>query len=158
MERIVIGIDPGINHTGVAVLKGGVFQQGLLIERRFEDLAQNAKAQTQAMINTISSSWFTVCVIEMPRVYPKMTYAANDIVDLAFMAGSLVTAFYTCTEYVRTVYPSVWKGQTPKDIHNARILKRLPEMEHCLKSIPKSKREHIIDAAGLALWADGVKL
>jgi len=49
--------------------------------------------------------------------------------------------------------PSDWKGSVPKSIHHKRILARLRVSEEALAHIPKGQQQHVIDAAGLALWA-----
>ena len=150
----IIGIDPGINYTGVCVLNSDRTVQAVeLIERKVQKLSANIRIQKGAISyfldeNTTAPFISLVVVLEMPRIYPQSKSRDNDILDLAAMAGALAGATYG-----DLVYPRTWKGTTPKKIHNERILNALPDLRGFLSPYPKGKWEHIIDAAGIALWA-----
>lgn len=164
MERLIIGIDPGINNTGLCAMLDGVVLSVALIRRSYDALAANAKDQcywlndfrfnVHKSLDARSQTVIPprpVFVVEMPRIYP--TSNGNDIVDLAFMAGALLARGMEYGEGF-VVYPHQWKGNVPKDIHNNRMLAAMPELETSLAQFLKSKREHIIDAAGIALWQE----
>lgn len=93
-------------------------------------------------------------VSEYPQSYiaSQQKGDQNDLVELAGVVGA------TCAELggtVTGVLPREWKGQTPKDIHNARVLKRLtPEelkiVQTC--SVSESLLHNTIDAVGIGLF------
>lgn len=77
---------------------------------------------------------------------------------------AIITLAITCGQWIRHVssrdtvrlYPSVWKGQVPKRIHNERVLECLDVGERAL--IPKltpAKLHNVIDAVGLGLFQLG---
>jgi hypothetical protein len=59
------------------------------------------------------------------------------------------------------VEPHKWKGSTPKNIHQPRILKCLDYantrvLEDGLEGVAVSKQHNVVDAVGLGLWRAGV--
>lgn len=147
----IIGIDPGINNTGIAVSEDGKIKEVYLISRKGKHgVGFNICDQCCKIKNIFRKELFSTVAVEFPRIYPNSPERHNDIVDLAAMAGALTQALSYGTLILP--YPRDWKGTVPKKIHNERILKKIPELEVFLKPYPKTKHEHIIDAAGLALW------
>jgi Holliday junction resolvasome RuvABC endonuclease subunit len=156
MGGLIIGIDPGINYTGVAAVHDGKKCAITLIERKYKDLADNAFEQCATLGKWLNSIPKTdAIVVEAPRIYPGSKSRDNDQMDLSYMAGALSIAAVTFSlcENVFAPYPRQWKGTVSKKVHNARVLAQLPELEDMLRPWPRGKHEHMIDAAGLALWA-----
>lgn len=109
--------------------------------------------------------------IESPRAeYTKgKGTRVQDIVELARRAGELSVAC-ACAFGIRPDYitPAEWKGQTPKDISQARICSRLgwpfEKMAGYARptdgfsgvrgatELKKSDWKHVLDAIGIALW------
>lgn len=145
----IIGIDPGERHTGLVLFRGGQVQKVKLLSRKHKDLALNVCVQVDELKDFIFDCHGGRLAVEIPRIYPDSPVRVNDIIRLAFVAGALAGT----SERSLVVEPRIWKGTTPKKIHNERILKVLPELREFLARCPKGKQEHIIDAAGLALWA-----
>lgn len=93
-------------------------------------------------------------VIEHMRVYPgpQQKGDQNDLLDLAFLEGAL------SVDDTRLVAARSWKGNTPKDIMQARIEQRLRRFGVDLSGLPraKEKRGSVLEAGGLAIWAMGL--
>jgi hypothetical protein len=70
----------------------------------------------------------------------------NDLILTAIRLGRLVET--SRPTRLTLVTPGKWKGQVPKDIHNARVLDKLTPGEITL--IPDN--HNAIDALGLLLW------
>jgi len=100
--------------------------------------------------------------IEFPRVRDKRTQRRakkgtdpNDLVDLAGIVGAILAT----VDAVSTVWlPEEWKGQVPKEIHNARAIARLSPEE--LVNVPKRPRakdfdHNVVDAIGIGLHYSG---
>jgi hypothetical protein len=79
---------------------------------------------------------------------------------------SIITLAITCGQWIRHIsakdtvrkFPSRWKGQVPKDIHNARVLACLTPAERALFDgcgVAPSKRHNVVDALGLWLEDTG---
>jgi len=151
--EFIIGVDPGVNNTGIAVLssKTKTVVHTLLIKRGCEAYEANIMQQVITFCKLLDKNVFAIAV-EYPRIYPKTAERANDQMDLAGVAGAYLGAAAAKGIYGYVYYPRDWKGNTPKKISNARILKRLPSLAHCLENFPGGKHEHIIDAAGIALY------
>ena len=101
------------------------------------------------------------CVIERPTLYKGGKARPADVITLALRAGEAAglvrAAWGVDAEYVE---PRSWKGQVPKAEHNARTWALLKDDEKdqvtvCLKGIAPSKRNNVLDAIGLGLWAVG---
>ncbi len=111
----------------------------------------------------LSDKWHTYMVtraiIECPQVYPGTpAKQANDLITLAVMVGRYQAHFMERSIPVTLVPPHKWKGATPKDIHNARVLGRLTDAERTVyhkasMSLPASKRHNVIDSIGIGLYA-----
>lgn len=101
--------------------------------------------------------------IEKPQVYRagRQKGSQADVIDTAFRAGMLCT--WVRAELRRDALyselfpvPHDWKGSTPKEIHNARVLSKLsPEERALLPRLPKGKMHNLVDAIGLAFWMVG---
>lgn len=77
---------------------------------------------------------------------------------------SIITLAITCGQWIRHVsaqdtvrkFPSTWKGQVPKAIHNERVLSCLTPGELALiPKLPHSKLHNVIDSLGLYLEDTG---
>lgn len=87
-------------------------------------------------------------IIERPTIYPGARNG-DDIVTLAARMG-MIKAQFGCP--IDEVEPRRWKHQTPKEIHNRRVIMQLAGNERAL--LPKGAKAHnVIDAVGLGLWA-----
>lgn len=133
MGRLV-AIDPG-NNSGLSL-----WQDGRLISAYL--LQDHAPS-----IHCVD----TETVVEIPRIYPngKGKGNPNDLISVTWIAGRL-SAF--CLSPIR-VFPHDWKGQTPPEILERRILDLLsPEELRNIKSCPAGLMHNVTDAIGIGLW------
>lgn len=99
-------------------------------------------------------------IVEIPQIYPRSDVDPNDLVKLAYSAGLLVGTLASGAT-TRLVRPREWKRQTPKPIHNRRVLGRLGAEERgvyedAARGIAAGLRNNAIDAIGLGLYAKDV--
>jgi hypothetical protein len=92
--------------------------------------------------------------IELPQVYVRSRSKGdpNDLISLARLVGAF--EYFFDGRFGSTIYkPAQWKGQTPKDVTEARAKKRLTEAEITRIVLPpaKSLRHNVWDGIGLGL-------
>lgn len=156
----VIGIDPGINYTGVAVLHRRVELVYLAkrVNSKLNSNVFNQAAQLQSALLDFFRHRLIVgkvvsAAIERPQDYPGSPVRVRDLLDLALLAGVLGSSTpYTSMSNIYFPTPREWKGGVGKSVHNQRILDKTPELEPMLKPYPRGQWEHIIDAVGIAKW------
>lgn len=94
----------------------------------------------------------TYIIVEYPQFEQKRNINHQNIIDLGIIAGSCCVI-----EQSKLVTPNDWKGSTPKEIHQPRIMEALTKPEKAIfdhyKTGAKSKDHNIIDAIGILLWA-----
>jgi hypothetical protein len=101
-------------------------------------------------------------VIEVPRIYPHRSKGdPNDIVQLALTVGEIRGHYRPQVTRIVETYPASWKGQVPKEIHHARVLKQLaddetrilaPHARRFSKTHPHGFDHNLLDAVALGLW------
>lgn len=100
-------------------------------------------------------------VIEHMAVYPDTDLGASGLNGLlrvqttgGIALGALLSAFPSARYAIPT--PHEWKGNVPKSAHHKQILARLTdECVAALDSVATGSRGHVLDAVGMALWAQG---
>ena len=156
----VLAIDPGLRVCGVAELTGGVLTRAVLVVSP-EKTARGGPAWV-AMARAVAaavSSWgapWGVLVVESPQQYDAAHCRVDraDLSELSAVAGALCAVLGGSE--VRTPAPRTWKGQVPKDVHNARTLAKLTASEAgCIVWPASSLRHNVTDGIGLGLWACG---
>ncbi len=93
-------------------------------------------------------------VIEMPRIYPGSGQQKGDLNDLLNLAA-VVGYFEGRMWDVERVFPAAWKGQVPKKVMTARILKSLSPGELVRIERVGAKDHNTLDAVGIGLWKLG---
>lgn len=141
-ERTLAAVDPGVEGVGLAIGFGsGVV---LLVEYRPFDSLSALRLDLRHRAERL--------ICEVPQAYRTglLKGDPNDLIAVALVAG---VALSSC-DVVRRVHPHTWKGNVPKDIHNARILaKATPAVRASLSKIRSTVRHNAIDALGLYQWA-----
>ncbi len=181
-----IGIDPDLHNTGLALLNGDT---GEVIEVKC--VSSSGKKEEEAVIamaRALRFEWFpgytyldtpSTVVIEAQEIYAGGgTKNPRNIMHLAQVAGAAIAiAIRITTGPKKNLWfprPAEWKGQVPKRIHQARILKRMKwdcqkvgtkDRGYCYPTMPnsdlareplqKTQWKHVVDAIGLAQW--GIK-
>lgn len=152
---MILTIDPG-NDTGWALwAHGNLGSCGLGV--KIHALALHPAIS----VDDIAMFPIERVFIEWPFIYPRSPVPPNDILTLARSAAEIGGALKDRGLHVDYVEPSLWKGQTPKDVHNRRTkakLARLSQKEQDLvraacSAVAPSAQHNILDAVGLGLWA-----
>ena len=93
-------------------------------------------------------------ISEVPQVY-RVGASKGDPDDLIQLAGvvGVFSALFTATTYTG-VKPREWKGQVPKDVHHARLVKTLTPEELAMveAAAPPSLRHNVLDAVGIGRY------
>jgi hypothetical protein len=142
-ESCLVAIDPGEN-SGIAVFH---------FSRLVRCECGNPDTYPTLRPAPMPGPWFLQ--IEIP-LYSDQTIGKDPqaLIKLAINAGRWIEKMHA--PIVRTVYPSQWKGQVPKKIHNGRVLAKLDQAELSLiPKLPETKLHNVIDAIGLGLFALG---
>ncbi len=158
-----VAIDPGFaeaNGTGVAVVV-----HRALIDLRVErvgadDLSVRAEQIRKRIPTHVPHGTGHIelaRVIEHMRVYPgpQQKGDQNDLLDLAYLEGVIGAG----ASVVYLVPARKWKGTTPKEKMQSRILGRLQTYApQFIDGLPKAKeaRGSALEAAGLAFWTLGL--
>lgn len=153
---ILIAIDPGLRHCGVAVFEAGELQCAALVKNR--DLVSrgpSAHAEMAWQVLHWLSAWDldrAILVLEWPRIYPGSGQRKGDLNDLLELAGvdsAIASKLGAFLGEVTCYAPAQWKGQVPKRIMNDRVLKRLTPREAARIIHPKD--HNVLDAIGIGL-------
>ena len=155
MATRFLAVDPGLRGCGVALFDDSALQWASYVENIMRDGRGPPRhgAMARRVHNVVSSQFGFVknLVVEFPRIYPKgpkdRRSDPNDLLDVAGVAGALAAIY----EEVCWVFPQEWKGQVPKEVMNARVMKRLtPEEAGRIVSVG-SKDHNTLDAVGIGL-------
>ncbi len=148
----LVGIDPGVHMSGYAVFDDGVFVDAGVVRSDAKHLIDAAREMGSELYKATGVAGEVVC--EHMFYYPHDPKSQpNDLIAVEFAGGILVQSVAHPKARTWLVTPRKWKGTIPKDIHNARTIKRCPEAgEHLAKVLCPGMHNHALDAVGLALW------
>lgn len=164
---VLVSIDPGLRHAGVAVFVDGLLVGCELVRVRKavadtdDPVALNAHVAgyvTRFVRELARSTTPTTVVAEWPRVFGRGRSKGdpNDLLPLSGCSSACVARLQP--EASHAVRPDEWKGTMPTDgVLEGRVLARLAEVE----SLPYRQACHragalshnITDAVGIGLWA-----
>ncbi|KKM06417.1 hypothetical protein LCGC14_1744230 [marine sediment metagenome] len=158
-ERVVVGIDPDLNHTGLCVIGEGEVLDAVLVkpidlDPRFGDLRYRmARALALELEDIFANFGPDLVVIEWQAIRPSDP-RPNDILELCSVAGVALGLCARKGILVERPLPVAWKGSVPKKIHQPKILTAagLSVDSVPFEGIPRGKLNHVIDALGLAIW------
>ncbi len=151
-----VSIDPGVRDAGVALWDDDhELRAAKLIRCRHGGWP----ALAAMVADWVEHSYLDIqhIVIEQPQVYVQSRQKGNPnyLIALAMAAGAIAMAVLDRhpDASIVTVLPAVWKGNTPKDIHNERTKKLISPVEHEQISLPsaKSLQHNVWDAVGIGL-------
>lgn len=171
---ITLGFDPDLHTSGAAIVDGDK-----LLMVALTSVPSRVKGTRAALQNAIAAQelmWpmdrVERIAIESPQFYGGGKNKADpaDLINLALVsgaAGDLFAKTYPAAD-IGYVVPRDWKGQVPKHIHHKRIcaalgldystdgkrvIPRWPDSTHVVGKITPARAQHVLDAVGLALWA-----
>jgi hypothetical protein len=143
---IILAIDPG-KLTGWAILAGGLLHSCGLASVVSFDAPLTAFPDVYPADHDL--------IIEAPEQYASGPLKGIDITQLAFKIGRIREHYKRAT--AATVLPKDWKGQVPKEIHNARVMASLnPGERHLatgyMRDVAEAQKNNVIDAIGIGVW------
>lgn len=171
-QRIALGLDPDTNTTAWAIVSPGqILSVGMIRRTKGVDEGM-VRLSAVALPSILSGRKIDVAVVEGQEIYLGSPAAPNDIVKLAQIAGALLGQLALLLPETALVLPTpaTWKKQTPKPIHQARVLSRFGLLYEqrakyslpagCAKSarihgadkLKDSDWLHVSDAVGLAAF------
>ena len=147
-EHVLVAVDPGVHHCGVAV--GLVTRDGMILlhaDRVDRGEYGSTAGALDAYVDEHTEGFASLDVAwvhERPVRYRGKRAAGTDIDDLIAVLDEM-------PEPARQWSPHEWKGNVPKDVHHERLRGALSENE----------ARHVVgdhnawDAVGLWLYAVG---
>ena len=151
----LLSIDPGKAFLAFGVFEDERLQDaGAITGSKLPMLAANVRARFNR--REFRKNDFDVLAIEFPLIYPheKLKGDPNDLLYVALAAGFVIQEMHLTPE-IALVLPRTWKGQTPKEIQNARDLEKLDARERRIieeLDVPRGKLHNVMDAVGIGLW------
>ncbi len=165
--KYIIGIDPSLSNTGVAVIKKTV--NSIVIEEAYNietkktdgDINKRILKIVRQVMNPLLKykDKNTTIIIENPA-YFKLNM--NTFKKLNMLLGGLLVESDLITDNIETVSPSTWQSYLKVNKKDNKRIKRKEIKEEAYKlvsdivsidSLPKLKKEeNIIDAICIALY------
>lgn len=156
----ILAVDPGVRHLGVALGDSSGRIEWAALVRSPEHMARGGKAVSAVvweLARALQGRTWDASAVEWPKQYEGNSAFADrtDISLLSAVAGGVsVIASSRALHHELTPEPREWKGQTPKEIHNRRVMARLTLADRERIVWPAQSLAHnVIDAVGLLLWA-----
>ncbi len=143
LDRL-LAIDPGVNLSGWAL-----FDKGVLISAGHDE--------NLVVVNIIKCRASHI-IVERPRTYGGKSNKGDtmDLLDLSVEVGFFCGVAYAEDIEFRAVLPQEWKGQTPKSVSHAQLLRRLTAEERkVIPKMAKAKIHNVLDAIALGCSALG---
>lgn len=151
---IRLAVDPGLRQCGCALFADAKLIAADLVASG----SKHNRASAWLPMAEAARTWVAIVgvhvdrlVVELPQVYhAKIETDQNDLIHLAAVVGALCSEFKDAD--IEVVLPAEWKGQVPKAIMHARMMKRLDTDERAaLPTLPKSKLHNVLDAVSIGL-------
>jgi len=159
-----VGVDPDTHTLAVAIMDGPTLEWCWLTsvnKKLVGDDAVVAVADDLLIRAGQPRGKVDRIVIEQMCVYPDTPLGTRGINGLMRVAATAGIALSWCklnfhgAKYDMPTAPE-WKGQKSKAAHHRQILRQVDEESRkTLRATPAGKRGHLLDAVGMALWAQG---
>lgn len=144
-SNTLLAVDPGTEQAGFARFEGSRLVQAELIKEK-GSLKEYRAWRVAVRIGDLLVPGASL-VVEHPQVYARSPGDPDDLLALSLVVGG-VLALHKGGEIVR---PREWKGQVPKNLMTARILRQLePDERELCKKI--NDNHNVLDAVGIGLW------
>lgn len=178
---ITIGIDPGLNRSGVALFDGKELKKVWAVKVPAKSRkGENFPASTMLGAMCIFLQEVTTyrpdrIVVEGQQIYTHSKAADHDLINLAHCAGGIagMAIHHFGRSGVLVPTPKEWKGGVPKNVHQARTYTKMgwhfdqtskyswPVAGTDFGSVSGARElkqadwQEVGDAIGLGLWAGG---
>jgi len=148
IKRTLIAFDPALHATGVAYFEDGELVEYFTLKVPRSRVGYDAIRAMWDRWDEVHRKMFdsvrfdiTVTELQKHRLHRERS-STDNVIRLAGMA----TVFHVAVPAVYRLgfYPDQWKGTVPKNIHHARLQKKLPEGNYTPDEL---------DAIGLGLYA-----
>jgi hypothetical protein len=152
ITKTLLSVDPGKRKAGAALWGYSpdrpAGRQVTLIKAATLH-ASGPKALARAVGEWSSGIIWGEWVCERPRDYNGKTAMAKDLASLRLFLDSLVGEIGPSEA---RYFPSEWKGQTPKDIHQRRIAAAMDVFDPDWRTACWDENHDTIDAIGVGLY------
>lgn len=154
--KTLIAIDPGLRACGVAWFAGdALVKAALVLNTEKEKRGPEAWRSMAACVGRALLYTADTLVLEIPQVY-RLRFSGGDPADLLELAGvdgAVVGVMYERAGKLVGYLPRQWKGQTPKPVHNQRVMAALStEERETVEPCAKHLVHNVVDAIGLGLF------
>lgn len=157
----VVSLDPGLRGCGIAVFEHRILYRAWYVRspnkrdrgaEAWYDMAERVQSEWLERIPSRLSAVDTL-VLEVPQVYWGAKRGGNPS-DLIQLAGVVGAVSFGIPAFKKPCFlPREWKGQTPKDVHNKRVLAELGALEvESIEPCGKTLLHNVLDAVGLGLF------
>lgn len=159
----ILGIDPSLRNTGFVILEYNLETKHLLTSKCGVLKSSNAKFKgldaVKDMLRQIAElsekeGFKNVddVVVEFPMYFFNASFANAPLLSVAGIAGGSAIIFGV--DKTLLVTPAEWNQRKKKEVTHKRVVATLGDIEewNFLKKPSKGSFEHILDAAGIALW------
>ena len=156
----LLALDPGLRGCGLAYFDAN----GVLLHAKYLKNPVKKGGGPEAWLGFVEAMPVDLWrvehfVSEYPQVY-RAGASKGDPDDLLQLASvvAVFTANVVAKDYL-AVRPREWKGQVPKDVHHARLVKALDDHEKLIveESAPPSLRHNVLDAVGIGKYWFGLQ-
>jgi len=157
-EHRTLYVDPGIRGSGAALFDASnqlIAAAYVKNPEREGNGPAECVSMARAIVEWSKLGWvqprkLSRLAVEWPRIYTagKLQGDPNDLAGLVGVDCALAGIL---SIPVKRYFPDEWKGQTPKDVMNARVLERLTEAEKTRITSPPSLLHNVLDAIGIGL-------
>lgn len=158
-----LGIDPGLNHIGLAWLR---VETGQLVAAKLVTVVHSDETPKAVSANlAIPPSVARYCArvwVEMAGIHPagRQRGSQEPIEDLIWLCGALCEKLGGRRAPVRhrkSTEERSWCGSVKKEVRQARLLEDLTDPEIQLlasasASVPEGLRHNLLDAVAIAKW------
>ena len=174
---LTLGSDPDTHHLALAVVETGPRGPELMFywqsDVKKKIVGDDAVAEVARQLAALDSPFLRLCemdvvAVEQMQVYPGKGKQGADTLGKSGIDGLIRVASTggVALAWAMARWPSAryamplatnWKGQSSKPAsHKASVGKLLEnKTKQDLMALPASRRGHLLDAVGIALWAAG---
>ena len=153
-QRDLLSVDPGVEGTGWAYFRNGIFKYAGTItpqgrDDQWVERMYSVANRFQSLVELYPGLDYVVmeCPAFHGGVAGMVVASSGSLVKLSLLTGALLNICRAKGFTPTLTKPAEWKGQLPKDVTKKRC-------EEILKT-KLDGTDHACDAIGIGLWALG---